>query len=388
MKKHCTIPRILGIVLSLCLLAIAAAPMASALTPEQEQILQSGQRSLNNPQGTFTVPTPGSIFRIFQKDSFAAGQLLLRSVLQNFFKGQAEADVSEIMAYAPLVKAGDALPPHRETYYIPTGEPSSAIADLLDIDFQRSLNDLKNGFAFLTADANNMYIALMETEQENIYNVISIYTSRTGEPYWTTIGMVYDAETGYITGADGTGIMRSGLELELDNNIARLSPGNRNHRFGFNIFFDIFSPLALMFLDTLRFPFEYDGKEYMIQFWKGSYYLISNGGEISLYERPLGQFLQWDPSDTNHLEMTMRIYQGDRLLLDFGTHHWWLGGFRFGSPSSLPVLPAKDLRMAGAITFEDPGMRDAFWGAFQENRNDLFTGTMKGMVFSYDWQAG
>ena len=386
MSKH-LILRIFSIVLSLCLLAIVAAPMASALTPEQEQVLQSGQRSINNSQGTFTVPTPGSIFRIFQKDSFAAGQLLLCSVLQKFFTGQAEVDVSEIMAYAPLVKAGDALPPHRETTYIRTEEPSSGLMDLLDVDLQRSFNDLRNGFSFLTADANNMYVALRETEQANIYNVIAFYTGRTGKPYWTTMGIVYDAETGYLMGADGTGIWRTGLELELDNNIARLSPGNRNHRFGFNILFDIFSPLALMFLDTIRFPFDYDGREYMIQFWKGSYFLISNGGEISLYERPPGQFLQWDPSDANHLEMTMRIYQGDRLFLDFGTHHWWLGGFRFGSPSTLPVSPAKDLRMAGTITFEDPGMRDAFWAAFETNRNELFTGTMEGMVFSYDWQA-
>jgi len=389
-EKHRTTLRILCAVLSICLLAVAAAPMASALTPEQEQVLQSGQRSLNNPNGTFTAPTPGSVFQYFQQNSYAAVQMALRNVIQNFQTGQAEVDFSKIMAYAPLVKAGDALPPNKERSY--TGEgltPDDGLLWLFDLDFRRLFNDLGGIAAFFTLDMNNMYIALQETDQANIYNVIAFCATRRGEAYWTTIGLVYDAETGYLMGADETGIYRSGLELEFDHNIARLSPGNTNKRFGFNIFYDIFSPIALMHLDTIRFPFEYGGKEYMVQFWKGSYYTISNGGEICLYERPLGTFLQWNPSDDNKLEMTMRIYQKDKFFLDFGpVHSWWIGGFRFGDAAALPVLPPKDLRMAGEVIFEDPGMRDAFWASFEVNKTDLFTGKLEGMVFSYDWLAG
>jgi len=362
-KKYRAALRTLCVILAFCLAAITAAPVASALTAEQEQALQSGQRSLNNPQGTFTVPRLDSS-GLFHEDSFPAVQMVFHNVLRQFITANAKPEFSRIMAYAPLVIADDVLPPQKQ------------------LDRLGMVKALLEGM-------NHLYIALQETEQVNIYRVIAFFTNRKGEVFWTATGAVYDAESGFLMGADDTGLLGSGLEFDLDNFVARLSPGNTNKQFGFNVFFDILSPLALMFLETMRFPFEYNGKEYMIQFWKGSYFLISNGGEISIYERHLGRRLQWDASDTNNLAMTMQVYQKDQLFLDFGPYHtWWLGNFRFGSPFLLPVLSPKKLRLTGAITFEDPGMRDAFWASFQANKNDLFTGSMEDMVFSYDWQAG
>ena len=338
-------------------------PVASALTAEQEQALQSDQRSLNNPQGVFTVPRPAPTLWLFHEDTIPSAQIIVLNLLRQMMAANAKPEFTQVMAHIPLVTAGDALPPQKE------------------------LASLRAAWALLSGGLNSPYIALRETEQEGIYNVIIFYTDRNGETLWTTCGILYDAESGFVMGTDGAGIWGSGLEFDFDNYIARLSPGNKNKRYGFNIFYDIFSPLALMFLDTVRFPFEYNGKEFMIQIWKGSYYLISNGGEISIYERPLGRFLQWDASEDTNLDMTMRIYQKGELFLDFGPYRtWWLGGFRFGNPFRLPVVSANKLRMTGTIIFEDQAMLDAFLASFRENKPENMTGDSDGLIFYFDWE--
>ena len=58
--------------------------------------------------------------------------------------------------------------------------------------------------------------------------------------------------------------------------------------FGFNEVYDTFAPVTMMYYDTVRTTFEYGGKEWMIQTWKGQYGVMFVGGEVGVYTRPLG----------------------------------------------------------------------------------------------------
>ena len=51
---------------------------------------------------------------------------------------------------------------------------------------------------------------------------------------------------------------------------------------GFNSFYDRLSTLLFMVIDDETIYFEMDGKDYMIELWKGQYY-ASTGCEIGLY---------------------------------------------------------------------------------------------------------
>ena len=367
MQKKYRFPlRALCAVLSLCLAAAMAAPVASALTPQQAQRLQTGQRSLNNPGGGFTAPgaVPGS--RFLHPDTFYAGQLLASNVLNQVVTANADPEEwRRILSYAPIIREGDELPPRGD----------AELKNIPQFLLQRGMRD--------------MYVALQETDTPDVYRIVTFFSTRAGETYWVPQGTLYDFSTGELYGEDGAGILGLGYDYNSSKQIITCARNSWQRALGFNIFMDAIGPLVTFRFETFRFPFAYDGKDWQIQVWKGSYWIVSNGAEIGLYEKPSGRPVFWDCSDT-YLDMSMRLYQGsDTLLFDYPAYNtWWLGGFRYGNPRILPVVTADKLRLTGTILFKDQAMLDAFLVSFEENRPANMTGGADGLLFRFDWQAG
>jgi len=363
-KKRRLMLRTLCAILALCLGAAVALPMAYATTPEREAVLATGQRSRNNPDGIFTAPAAVTSLRLFHPETRQATRLIASNIIEQLISGHSDPDaVRRIMAYAPIVTDGE-LPP----------------LDMGDDLLQYLLHMLQIG-------ARNVYIALRETDRPDVYQIITLFSTQAGEVFWVPQGIEYDAATGWIYGTDNDGILGIGFDYNVSQYMVRSASDAWQRPIGYNRLFDIATPLVLTFLDTLRFPFVYQGRDWMIQIWKG-YYGPSNGAEIGIYEKDTGHAFFWDASDTM-LDISMQLYQEDTLFFDYGTQRtWWTGGFRYGNYLLTPLLPARQLRLTGTINFEDPGMRDAFWASFEANKNDLITGTMDGMIFSFDWQTG
>ena len=125
--------------------------------------------------------------------------------------------------------------------------------------------------------------------------------------------------------------------------------------------------------------FDYDGKHWMIELWKGQYGL-ETGCEIGVYTRPIGSTgpgyalldatigrrpgdavashnLFYDcAADADRLQLSATLHRDGTVLFTRGPEvHWWLTGFKWGvlsDPSQLSV----DV----AITLKDNAMRDAF----------------------------
>ena len=346
--------RILSLLLAAMLL-FACAPMAAA------------QRSLSNPDDSFSLPEkPGSW--PFQRDTWNAGSLIFGSIFEQILTGRADPKtIMRLMEQAPLIKDGDELPPQGELWP----------------------KDLPN--LILTQGMRGIYIALRETPRPNEYQLVGFYNSRKGETRWTHIGATYNAESGLIHAAGGNngygtdGLLGLGYEYEAGQQLVRTNAIDSWHRrIGYSVFFDIFSPAAGTCLDTQRFPFEYKGKDYMVQIWRGVYSWFSNGGEIGIYEKPAGRPVFWDCSDTE-LDISMKIYRGGSELFDYGTQHtWWVGGFRVGNWASLAAPRA--LGMTGSVAFEDPAMLAAFLASFEKNKSGGITGRVDGMKFSFEWR--
>jgi len=132
-------------------------------------------------------------------------------------------------------------------------------------------------------------------------------------------------------------------------------------------------------LDCEPIFFDYDGKHWMIELWKGQYGLES-GCEIGVYTRPIGSTgpgyalldatvgqrpgdgapshnLFYDcAADTDRLELSAKLHRDGAVLFTRGPEvHWWLTGFKWGvlsDPSQLSV----DV----AITLKDDQMCQAF----------------------------
>lgn len=139
-------------------------------------------------------------------------------------------------------------------------------------------------------------------------------------------------------------------------------------KFGYCRLYDEAAAPAGMILDSEPVHFEYGGKRWLIQFWKGQYYL-NTGCEIGIYytEEPdldvpnlfSGAYYQC-VDNANRIEMSFILYKNGRELFRRKERHWWLTGFKTGEFSE-----PWELRMKIRLDFRDAGMCRSFVRAMQ-----------------------
>ena len=134
--------------------------------------------------------------------------------------------------------------------------------------------------------------------------------------------------------------------------------------FGYNVGFDIAAPLTGMIFDTKRIEFEYEGKEWMVQLWKGQYG-ITAGAEIGLYNRDPEKVMQYDCADDEDLiEMQFDFYnQGEYVFSRGPEKHWWLTGFKVFH-MGIPFTITLDM----TLKFTDNEMATAFLQALKKQQ--------------------
>ncbi len=148
----------------------------------------------------------------------------------------------------------------------------------------------------------------------------------------------------------------AGFEYDEEQGIYYSQMNPLQRKFGFNLVYDMAAPLAGMIYDTKRIEFEYAGKEWMIQIWKGQYG-ITSGAEIGLYNRDPERNFQYDCADDEDLiEMQFDFYNQNELVFSRGPEkHWWLTGFKVFH-AGVPILIDLDM----TLTFTDKQMAQAF----------------------------
>lgn len=143
--------------------------------------------------------------------------------------------------------------------------------------------------------------------------------------------------------------------------------------FGFAGIYDFLAKYVRMEYDSLRTFFTYDNKDFMIQIWKGQYFLLY-GGEIGVYHRD-ADGLKKDPYTFYYASeeeywpvMDMAVYhqkqEGDapedyEILFRRPTDkYWWCTGFVPGTIRN--NNPADELRIEATLTFRDEAMATLF----------------------------
>jgi hypothetical protein len=140
-----------------------------------------------------------------------------------------------------------------------------------------------------------------------------------------------------------------------------MEPWQKN--MGYCSFYDEVAILSGMIIDCEPIKFNYGGKEWLIEFWKGQYGMTS-GCEIGVYtmenternaDENLTCFFYNSVSDEDRLQMSFSLKKKDKILFRRNQKHWWLTGFMLGEFSE-----TSDLIMNLSITLKDFIMRDAF----------------------------
>lgn len=143
-----------------------------------------------------------------------------------------------------------------------------------------------------------------------------------------------------------------------------------------------------MIIDCEPIYFEYGGKRWMIEFWKGQYGMTS-GGEIGVYTTKgpdldipgffNGTFYNC-ASNEDRLYMSYVLVKDGRILIYRRDKHWWLTGFKLGEFSE-----PSELTMYATVALKNASMRNAFVeglkrAGYTENEL-LIDGNIVGLVF-------
>lgn len=174
---------------------------------------------------------------------------------------------------------------------------------------------------------------------------------------------------------------------------------------GFMDFYDDLAPYLGMNIDDEVVIFEYDGKEYRLEFWKGGYGIGSAfGGEIGMYYRDVdnsrpyvkgsddSKFLWYEClPEGEQLPMKLEIYdttKGDTPLFtndtedyaENGDHFWNLG---IKTDSS---YKKENIETGSYITVEDDDMRAKMVEGIE--KNDKLLCIVKENVVYIEWKGG
>lgn len=222
-------------------------------------------------------------------------------------------------------------------------------------------------------------------ENGEIYEIMMRFTYKDGTQEEMSPGIFINTVTGECTNRDDSGMCGIGFNFNLADMTMYATVGCWMRNFGFCFFYDVMAGTMPYFFNynTRRFKFDYDGREWMVQIWKGNY-VITNGAEVGLYSRDAeksGTFYNC-ATDEEMLEMSMQVYAGDKLLVNKPLQkHWWINGFNLSGRMYLPST----LTLKFSIVMPDEEMLNAFCESIDNHYRKDVTYTVDGLTVNVVW---
>lgn len=131
--------------------------------------------------------------------------------------------------------------------------------------------------------------------------------------------------------------------------------------FGYCALYDKAASHFNMIFDCMPVYFNYQGRTWLIEFWKGQYG-INTGCEIGVYyadrildENELSRTLFQCVDNKDMLNLSFKLFRNTKTIAHLCQKHWWLTAFSMGC-SSAP----SDLCLRASVTLENSDMADAF----------------------------
>ena len=138
-------------------------------------------------------------------------------------------------------------------------------------------------------------------------------------------------------------------------------------KYGYEALYDALAPHFNMIFDHYPVYFDYQGKTWLIEFWKGQYG-INTGAEAGIYHAnrliPKGQreLVHYNAVSDDEMPLIgICLEQKGRKLFTEKKYHWWLAVFAMGV-----FGPPETLKMYVSLTFGSSAMAQAFWNGLKE----------------------
>lgn len=244
------------------------------------------------------------------------------------------------------------------------------------------IDTILHGLDILGGGMNDISIYLDDAEVEPYLEFIVEYTTNSGEKVKTRSGIYYDEKEQYLFGRYDSGMWDTSFDYDVDDDMF-VNPQHCWQRdYGFCRLYDIVArPMGYWYM-TRRIKFNYGGKDWMFQIWKGIYGLsFRTGGEVGIYNKPPERHVEFYDcgTDAERMPISLKVYSQDNVYIDLEQDlTWWATGYASG-PVELPW----NVTLESKITFNDSGMRNAFVEAANDFRD--INCTVDGMDVTMVW---
>lgn len=213
-------------------------------------------------------------------------------------------------------------------------------------------------------------------------NVVLYVTYRDGRVDKVNTPVYYDKDTLTFTNKTG-GPVFLGFYFNAAEGTAWTGRDVWQRKMCYGFLYDLvcyMNPFFVSF-ETQRIKFVYDNKDWMIQLWKGRYF-ITNGAEVGIYTRPAYMTGTWYEcaDDTESMPMSLRLsHAGEDFFYIPQDDAWWLSKFKIGTTAYLP----KAMTLTTEITVKDQTMLEAFTAAL--NLKSQLSYTVDGLTVTITW---
>lgn len=92
---------------------------------------------------------------------------------------------------------------------------------------------------------------------------------------------------------------------------------------GYNDLYDWVFDLGTS-MKSLKFPFSYNGEDYIFWAWKGDYLNLGAGAELGIY---YGGPYHWFVDTDLAMPMTIKVYRKNKQIVSYSAKAWWITGF-------------------------------------------------------------
>ena len=205
----------------------------------------------------------------------------------------------------------------------------------------------------------------LETDPDD-YEFVGVFSYADGSTVAVKTGSTYNTNTGRLGGEDGFGNL--GYNYFVDDNLLESTHGNWQRGLGYTKLYDdlLLSSGTMTDIDTVRVKFTHDGRDWLLQLWKGRY-LNMPGGEIGLYSKPRSRLVGFYDTigDDELVGMSFKLTdrRGGAVLIDRPVElHWWTAGFSiYETP-----LTGENLTLETILAPRDDALLEAIKAALNE----------------------
>ena len=230
-----------------------------------------------------------------------------------------------------------------------------------------------------------LYVSAEKTDNKDVYELFVRFIYKDGTSETIAPGILINVKNGECTNKDDSGMLGIGFNFSLSEMVLYATVECWMRDFGFCLLYDVAATLmpVIYRYNTRRFKFDYDGLQWMVQVWKGNYF-VANGGEVGLYcrePRPYGSYYDCAEND-KMLPMEMQVCHGDKVLVNRPLkEHWWVNGFNLSGTMYLP----ETITLKFSMIMPDKEMLDAFCEAIDNHPQKDVTYTVDGLKVNVVW---